>query len=104
MLVATIDEPRIRGIFLLLKTAGGAGRRGIRCGLHRSNPRPTRLPGVVMGWLTTFGGSFTGVLPHEERANYLECVRERIQPHLCDGNGHWTADYVRIRFKAHLTE
>lgn len=67
-------------------------------------PRPTRLPGDVVGWLTTFGGSFTGVLPHEERANYLECVRERIRPRLCDDNGYWTADYVRLRFKAHLTE
>jgi SAM-dependent methyltransferase len=34
--------------------------------------------------------------------DYLVCVRERIKPDLCDGNGHWTADYVRLRFEAHL--
>lgn len=65
-------------------------------------PRPTPLPGDVMGWLTTFCGSFTAVLPHEERTNYLECVRERIRPQLCDDSGDWTADYVRLRFKARL--
>lgn len=67
-------------------------------------PRPTPLPGDVMGWLTTFSCCFTALLPHEERANYLECVRQRVRPRLCDENGHWTADYVRLRFKAHLSE
>lgn len=65
-------------------------------------PRPTSLPDI-MGWLTTFCGCFTAVLPQEERIDYLECVRERIRPQLCDDNGKWTADYVRLRFKAHLT-
>lgn len=67
-------------------------------------PRPTPLPGDVMGWLTTFSCCFTAVLPHEERANYLERVRERVRPRLCDDNGRWTADYVRLRFKAHRRE
>jgi hypothetical protein len=31
-------------------------------------------------------------------------VRKRIKPHLCDVNGNWTADYVRLRFAAHLLE
>lgn len=67
-------------------------------------PRPTPLPGDVMGWLMTFGCCFAAVLPLEERANYLECVRERVRTRLCDENGHWTADYVRLRFKAHLAQ
>jgi trans-aconitate methyltransferase len=66
-------------------------------------PRPTPLPGDVMGWLTTFCGCFAAVLPHVEREEYLECVRQRIRPHLCDAKGNWTADYVRLRFEAHLT-
>jgi trans-aconitate methyltransferase len=66
-------------------------------------PRPTPLPGDVIGWLETFGGCFTAVLPEADRADYLECVRERIKPHLCDAAGNWTADYVRLRFAAHLT-
>jgi trans-aconitate methyltransferase len=65
-------------------------------------PRPTPLPGDLMGWLATFSGSFTAVLPHAERQDYLECVRQRIRPHLCDAQGNWTADYVRLRFAAHL--
>ena len=55
-----------------------------------------------MGWLTTFSGCFTAVLPERERADYLACVRQRIKPQLCDATGNWTADYVRLRFKARL--
>jgi trans-aconitate methyltransferase len=66
-------------------------------------PRPTPLPGDIMGWLTTFCGCFTTVLPEADRTDYLECVRERIKPDLCDAAGKWTADYVRLRFAAHLS-
>jgi hypothetical protein len=66
-------------------------------------PRPTPLPGDVMGWLVTFAVCFTS-LPLAAREDYLECVRERIKPHLCGANGNWTADYVRLRFEAHLLE
>jgi trans-aconitate methyltransferase len=65
-------------------------------------PRPTPLPGDLMGWLATFSGCFSAVLPHAERQEYLKCVRRRIRPHLCDAQGNWTADYVRLRFAAHL--
>jgi SAM-dependent methyltransferase len=64
-------------------------------------PRPTPLPDL-MGWLATFSGCFTGKLPRTQREEYLECVRGRIKPHLCDKKGNWTADYVRLRFEAHL--
>lgn len=64
--------------------------------------RPTALPGDVMGWLTTFAGCFTAALPAEERFGFLSRVRERIRPKLCDASGRWTADYVRLRFKARL--
>ncbi len=66
-------------------------------------PRPTPLPGDVMNWLTTFSGCFTSALPVSQRQEYLECVRKRIHPILCDANGKWIADYVRLRFEAHLT-
>jgi trans-aconitate methyltransferase len=64
-------------------------------------PRPTPLPGDAMGWLVTFCGCFTSVLPEAKRDEYLESVRTRIKPYLCDANGQWTADYVRLRFEAH---
>jgi trans-aconitate methyltransferase len=63
-------------------------------------PRPTPLPGDIAGWLETFSESFTRVLPAEERARYLEEVRARVMPRLCDSEGRWTADYVRLRFAA----
>ena len=66
-------------------------------------PRPTPLPDM-MGWLATFSGCFTAALSPAEREDYLDCVRQRIAPHLCDGNGNWTADYVRLRFEAHLSQ
>lgn len=67
-------------------------------------PRPTPLPGDVMGWLATFSGAFTAVLPAAEREPYLDGVRNRIRPFLCDSKGQWTVDYVRLRFEAHLRQ
>ncbi len=63
-------------------------------------PRPTPLPGDVMGWLTTFSQSFTDVLPSDEQNDFLQTVRNKIKPDLCDKNGLWTADYIRLRFLA----
>lgn len=63
-------------------------------------PRPTPLEGDVLGWLETFAGSFTSVLPEDERQTYLSDVRERIRPQLFDSRGTWSVDHVRLRFEA----
>ena len=63
-------------------------------------PRPTPLPGDVTGWLETFAESFTTRLPPAERPSYVAEVREALRPELCDAEGRWTADYVRLRFSA----
>jgi trans-aconitate methyltransferase len=63
-------------------------------------PRPTPLPGDITGWLETFAESFTAALPEPERAAYITEVREALRPSLCDPNGNWTADYIRLRFAA----
>jgi trans-aconitate methyltransferase len=63
-------------------------------------PRPTPLPGDVTGWLETFAESFTACLPPPERPAYVAEVREALRPELCDADGKWTADYVRLRFSA----
>jgi len=63
-------------------------------------PRPTPLPGDLLGWLETFAESFTRVLPAAERAAYLQEVQARARPALCDASGRWIADYVRLRFAA----
>jgi SAM-dependent methyltransferase len=66
-------------------------------------PRPTPLPGDVTGWLETFAEGFISKLPVGERAAFITEVREALRPQLCDGDGQWTADYVRLRFKAQKT-
>lgn len=63
-------------------------------------PRPTPLPGDISGWLATFAESFTNCLPEEERAGFVDELREELRPLLCDKQGQWTADYVRLRFAA----
>lgn len=63
-------------------------------------PRPTLLPGDVRGWLKTFAQSFTSALPATERKRFIAEVVETLRLVLCDENGHWTADYIRLRFSA----
>ncbi len=63
-------------------------------------PRPTPLPGDVTAWLETFAQNFTATLPPAKRPAYLVEVRESLRDQLCDADGKWTADYVRLRFLA----
>jgi SAM-dependent methyltransferase len=63
-------------------------------------PRPTPLPGDLSGWLATFGESFLNRLPEAERPEAVAEVIERLSGTLSDGEGNWTADYVRLRFRA----
>jgi hypothetical protein len=48
----------------------------------------------------TFARAFTSSLPKEDQVPFIDEVRERLRPALCDVEGHWTADYVRLRFSA----
>ena len=63
-------------------------------------PRPTPLPGDIVGWLETFAENFTRQVPAGERAAYLGEVAAALRPHLCGADGTWSADYVRLRFAA----
>lgn len=63
-------------------------------------PRPTPLPGDLIAWLETFAESFIFSLPEPERRAYLEEVQEQVRPYLCDAEGRWQVDYVRLRFAA----
>lgn len=74
--------------------------RGFEVREIRLFPRPTPLPGDVTGWLETFCQSFTKILPKAERRGFLAEVQERLAPVLCDAEGRWHADYVRLRFAA----
>jgi len=78
-------------------------RAGFRVDVMAHFDRPTPLPGDVLGWIATFGESFTRALPAQARAEYLQEVRARLAPELCDTDGRWALDYVRLRFRATKT-
>lgn len=61
-------------------------------------PRPTPLPTDMAGWLATFAQSFTQPIPAVEQADFLAEVLTALAPRLCDPQGQWSADYVRLRF------
>jgi trans-aconitate methyltransferase len=63
-------------------------------------PRLTPLPGDITGWLETFAESFTSTLPPAEIPSYIAEVREALRSELCDADGKWIADYIRLRFAA----
>ena len=65
-------------------------------------PRPTPLPTGIAGWLETFGDPFLRHAPAERRAGLVERVATLLEPALRDADGHWQADYVRLRFRAVL--
>lgn len=67
-------------------------------------PRPTPLPGDIIRWLETFTRAFCAAVPEGERSRFFDEVREQLQPWLCDSEGRWTADYVRLRFTAEKPE
>lgn len=63
-------------------------------------PRPTSLPTGMAGWLATFANPFLAALPEVDRAAALSEAVALLRPALCDDEGRWTADYVRLRFAA----
>lgn len=65
-------------------------------------PRPTPLPTGMAGWLETFRNPILSGYPAEEQRAMTQEVIELLRPSLCDDQGRWTADYVRLRFLARL--
>jgi trans-aconitate methyltransferase len=63
-------------------------------------PRPTPLPSGMADWLQTFRSSVLEQLPASGRPAAVEQIVSLLKPVLCDHEGNWTADYVRLRFKA----
>ncbi|MEM8687686.1 MAG: class I SAM-dependent methyltransferase [Pseudomonadota bacterium] len=69
-----------------------------RIGLY---PRPTPLKTGMGPWLRTFRTPFFEQYGDEADA-VLNDVVELLKPALCDAQGNWMADYVRLRVEAHL--
>jgi len=64
--------------------------------------RPTPLPGDIEGWLETFAESFLKAVSDDDRPAFIAEVRDALGPELKGADGTWSADYVRLRFKAVL--
>ena len=65
-------------------------------------PRPTPLDTGLREWLKLFRVPFFEQFGG--RADQvLDEVVSLLEPSLCDADGNWTADYVRLRFEAALT-
>ena len=63
-------------------------------------PRPTPLTAGLDGWLETFSQPFLGSLEKTDRKAAMGEIADLLRPSLCDSDGNWTADYMRIRFAA----
>jgi trans-aconitate methyltransferase len=63
--------------------------------------RPTPLPASGMrGWLETFRRGLLEQFPDDQREQIIDETISLLKPALCDDEGKWTADYVRLRFVA----
>ncbi len=62
--------------------------------------RPTPLPEGVRGWYATFGKSALVGLSPEEAEEAVAHAEYLLRQSLCDDQGIWIADYVRLRFVA----
>ncbi len=65
-------------------------------------PRPTPLPGSLSDWLDTFAEAFLLAAPQAQRAAIKAEVADALRHELCDAEGRWIVDYVRLRVAAHL--
>ncbi len=62
-------------------------------------PRPVVLTTGIAGWLMLFRKPFFQQFETEAENALAETV-ELLRPALCDAQGNWTADYVRLRVEA----
>lgn len=64
--------------------------------------RPTPLPNGMKSWLKVMCSPFFEQFG-DRGTEALDKVESALEPSLCDHNGQWFADYVRLRFRARLT-
>jgi len=63
-------------------------------------PRPTPLGTDIGAWFRTFRRGVLSSLPEGERDAVVSETAALLAPALCDREGNWTGDYVRLRFIA----
>lgn len=64
--------------------------------------RPTPLPQAMRGWLEVMRKPFFDQFEDRTEEAYTK-VEDALRPSLCDVDGQWIADYVRLRFRTSLT-
>ncbi len=65
-------------------------------------PRPTPLESGMRAWLQVFRRGILDAIPADLREVVLNETLVHLEPALRDADGNWTADYVRLRFRARL--
>lgn len=65
-------------------------------------PKQTALKTGMEAWLGTFGRFFFDQFDEPARSEAMNEAVELLRPALCDTQGRWTADHVRLRFRADL--
>jgi trans-aconitate methyltransferase len=75
-------------------------KHGFRVEFMDHFKRPTPLPKDAKAWVRTFRKNYLEELDPSDMPAFLEEVQEAVRPQLCGPDGQWTADYVRLRFKA----
>ncbi|MEM8573454.1 MAG: class I SAM-dependent methyltransferase [Pseudomonadota bacterium] len=63
-------------------------------------PRSTPLKADMEGWLRTFCRFFFDRFEEPERSAVLGDVLSLLRPSLCDTQGLWTVNHIRLRFSA----
>ncbi len=63
--------------------------------------RPTPLPTDIAGWLRTFASGILSRYPPSVVTDIIHDTEQLLRSVLCDEEGKWTADYVRLRFVAY---
>lgn len=74
--------------------------RGFNVQAMHHFPRPTQLPGDLEDWLRTFAQSWLSALPEQDQLDFMKDVVALLKPSLCDQEGQWRVDYVRLRVLA----
>lgn len=66
-------------------------------------PRPTPIPSDMGAWMETLAAPVLASVKDETlRTSIRDEAQDLLRSALCDSDGNWTADYMRLRFEARL--
>jgi len=84
------------------QAAAALGAAGFAVETCEIIPRQTPLASGMAAWLTTFRTGFLDALKvtDSDRQAVIDETVALLRPILCDADGNWMADYVRLRFAA----